>query len=67
VCSALAFTLPNREPAPDGGAVMSRYLPLVDGDAALSELVDHGGKTAGWESDNTDVLGWSSAWTAGWR
>ncbi|HTN79400.1 MAG TPA: PQQ-binding-like beta-propeller repeat protein [Acidimicrobiales bacterium] len=57
MCSALAFTLPNREPAPDGGAVMSRYLPLVDGDAALSELVDPGGKTAGWESDNTDVLG----------
>ncbi|HMK11300.1 MAG TPA: PQQ-binding-like beta-propeller repeat protein, partial [Acidimicrobiales bacterium] len=61
VCSALAFTLPNREPAPDGGPAMARYLPLVDGDAALSELIDPDGTTVGWESNNTDVLGDSEA------
>jgi hypothetical protein len=41
--------------------VLSRYLPLHDGDAALSERLDPTGKTVGWESDNTDVLGDSEA------
>lgn len=60
--SAVAFSLPNREPAADGGPVLSRYLPLVDGDASLLERLDAnedgaGGAPVGWETRNTDVLG----------
>ncbi len=57
--SALAFSLPNREPDADGGPVLSRYLPLVDGKAALFERFGAGDDSTavGWESENTDVLG----------
>ena len=63
--SAVAFSLPNREPPADGGPVLSRYLPLVDGEASLFERFDPADDPAddeadaavGWESANTDVLG----------
>ncbi len=55
--SAVAFSIPNRTPRPDGGAALTRYLPLIDGDAALSTRVDASGGAAGWEAANTDVLG----------
>ncbi len=65
VGSAVAFSLPNREPPADGGPVLSRYLPLVDGEASLFERFDPADDPAddevdaavGWESANTDVLG----------
>ena len=55
--SAFAFTIPNRTPPPDGGPILNRYLPLEDGEAALSERTDPTGKRIGWEAANTDVLG----------
>lgn len=55
--SAIAFSIPNRTPPPDGGDALNRYLPLVDGDAALSSRIDADGNAAGWEAANTDVLG----------
>ncbi len=36
---------------------MSRYVPLVDGDASLLQRRDDDGAEIGWETANTDVLG----------